>query len=119
MSDIRLRTSGGLWTDGGLQLYTGADAVAQKLDLRLQLVRGEFYLDQRVGIPYFEQVWRKNPSITALQLIFRRAIEECPGVIELRELRIEVGTNREAEVFFTAQIDGEDTPRDFSIAFIF
>jgi hypothetical protein len=44
-----------LGLDGDLQFVTGADAVAQLIMIAVLTVKGEWFLDLDVGIPYFER----------------------------------------------------------------
>lgn len=120
MSDLALDNFGELdLSTGGLRIVSGADAVAQHLKLRLRFVRGEWFLDQRVGIPYRTQIWVKNINLTAIQTVWRRAIESVPGVQSLE--RIDQSFNnatRELSVSFSCLFEGEDIARDFTEVFI-
>lgn len=110
MSDLRLTGAQDLDLAGDrASLVTGADAVAQKIGVRLRLFRGEWFLDERVGVPYYEQVLVKNPNLVAIRSLFRRAIATTPGVEEVTSLDLTVDTaQRRAEVSFRARAnDGE------------
>lgn len=73
---------------GDLVVLTGRDAIAQHIRVRLQFVLGEWHLDQREGIPYFEQIWVTNPDLVAIEELFRRAIAQTPGVASVRTLSL-------------------------------
>lgn len=95
---------------GGLELITGTDEIVQKLVTRLQFFLGEWFLDARQGIPYFEDVLVKNPDLVAIQGIFREAILETPGVAALLGV-IETTVDsalRILSVSFTAQLESGD-----------
>lgn len=66
--------------DGDLVL--GAD-VAQAVKIRLLFVRGEWFLNRLQGVPYFEQIFVKNPNLSHVSAIFRKTILDTPGVNEL------------------------------------
>lgn len=65
----------------------GAD-VAQAIGVRLKFVLGEWFLDQDLGIPYFESIFVKAPGIDRIKAIFRQAILDTPGVGELTSLEV-------------------------------
>ncbi len=59
---------------------TTGETVAQAVAMRLQLFRGEWFLDNRLGIDYFGQVLIKAPSLSDIEAIMRQAILATPGV---------------------------------------
>ncbi len=120
MSDFKLDAFGELdLSSDDLVFVTGADAVAQHLKIRLRFVQGEWFLDQRVGLPYFTQIWVKNPNLAAIQSVFRRAIITTPGVDVLERIDQEFDSaTRQLEIDFSAKLEGEDVARDFTEVFI-
>lgn len=120
MSDLALDTFGELdLSRDDLYFVTGADAVAQHLKIRLRFVRGEWFLDQRVGIPYRTQIWVKNPNLGVIATVFRRAINSTPGVQSLERLDYNFDTSsREYTLTFSAKLEGENVARDFTEVFI-
>ena len=68
-------------------IIKGVPAIAQRLRVRLQFFLKEWFLDQRQGMPYFEAILIKNPDITLVQSIFRRAILATPGVLAIAKMR--------------------------------
>jgi hypothetical protein len=82
-------TTGDLYLDetGDLAVVTGADAVVQDLRSRLRFFLGEWFLDQREGVPYFREVFGvKRPSPLALSSMFRRVVQETAGISQVVEL---------------------------------
>ncbi len=63
-----------------VRILRGIESVAQRIRVRLKWFLGEWFLDQRQGIPYYEDILVKNPDPILIQFIFRRAIESTPGV---------------------------------------
>lgn len=97
--DLKLtRGSDGLLRAG---LTSGADAVRQKLHLRLGLVAGEYPFDLSVGIPLFTQVLGKASGFAVAEGVYRRAVSTCPGVRSVDAFRFAVGSDRRASVSFT------------------
>jgi hypothetical protein len=76
-------------------------------------------LDTRVGIPYYTQIWVKNPNLGAVQATYRRAIVTTPGVDSLERLDASFDRQtREYTLSFSAKLAGEDVARDFTEVFV-
>jgi len=107
--------AGDLHLDGAAaQLVDGREAIAQHMRIRMRFFLGEWFLDQREGIPFFRDILRKNPSRTLVESIFRQVIVETSGVdlLEKFELSIDAAT-RTAKVDYTAvTTDGETLRSD-------
>ena len=43
-----------------LELVDGVESVRQRVSQRLQMFRGEYYLDTRAGVPYIDDILRHN-----------------------------------------------------------
>jgi hypothetical protein len=68
-------------TDGQITLTPDLKtAVAQHIAIRLRMFFGEWFLDARQGVPYFELILVKNPDLGRINSIFRSVIVETPGV---------------------------------------
>lgn len=86
MSSFLLDENGDLDTTmNRLSLTTGLEAIRQHLLVKFRLFLGEWFLDQTVGVPYFQDIFVKAPSIAAVSEILKLQILETPGVIELLE----------------------------------
>jgi hypothetical protein len=86
----------------------GRDAIRQHLTNRLRFFHGEWFLDQRQGLPYYERVLIKNPDTNALRTLFRRAIVETPGIAAVDKLELTVASDRTASLTFEAALDSGD-----------
>lgn len=119
MSDFKLDEFGDLdLSKSDLQLIDGSDAVAQHLLIRLRVFKGEWFLDQRVGVPYYQDILKKSPNLVAVRGIFTRAIVTSPGVNSLERLDLEFNKGaRTLGLSFSALLEGDDVPRDFSEEF--
>lgn len=103
---------------GDLQLLTGIEAIAQHIRIRLQFFLGEWMLDTRLGIPYFQHVLIKNPKTAVVRGILRKAIQETPGVVSVSDLLVDYApTTRQMTVSFSAATDTGE-PLTFTEEFI-
>lgn len=113
--DLKLDTNWDLelTADGSdLLLVDGVDAIAQDLTTRLRTFLGEWFLDKRVGMPYFQQILGQKPRLNLLNSIFANAILQTPGIIgPINDLVIEFdGVTRNLSVSFRCDtVEGELT----------
>lgn len=90
-------------TDGDLSILTGLDSIAQHLKIGLLFFRGEYFLDLRIGVPYFEQILRKAPDLNVVRSILREAILKTDGVLGVSGLTLGYdGVTRVLSVTFEA-----------------
>lgn len=96
-------------SSGDYQLVSGVDAIRQSLLIGLQFFLGEWFLDQRIGVPYFEKILGQKPRENVVRSIFRDAILKTPGVASLTGLVVDYdGTTRQLDVSFRAKtVDGD------------
>ena len=66
---------------------TQAEVVTQRLKITLYTFLGEWFLDRSIGVPYFQQIFGKGRTKSAVDVIFQRFISNDPGVIEIREFQ--------------------------------
>ena len=110
MSALELDDNHDIKVEGGnVSFLTGIDAIRQHLGNRLQVFKGEWFLDESIGIPFFDEVKKKNPDIAVLNAIFSSAILQTPGIVSLDELNFDLdGAARELRIQFSARtITGE------------
>lgn len=119
MSDIQLDNNGDLdLSTGSPQLVTGANAVAQNLRIRLRFFLGEWFLDQRLGVPYFEQILGRKLKQPLVQEIFKQVIVTTPGVEELLAFALTFdGRTRQLSLTFRVRALSGDVI-DFSEPFV-
>jgi len=78
-------------------------AVAQHIVIRLLFFFGEWFLDAREGMPWFELILIKNPDLTAVTNIFRDVIVGTPGVATIA--RINLDLDRTTRVLRVTQLE--------------
>ena len=60
-----------------------AEVVAQRLSIRLKTYLGEWFLDVGYGVPYYQRIFTKKTTKTAVDRIFQQQILSERGVREL------------------------------------
>lgn len=82
------------------------DLICQRVKCRLQTFRGECYLDRNMGVPYFQEVMKKNPDLGKVRSLLAATIVGVEGVKSLEELKIKFdASTREYKVIFRALAD--------------
>lgn len=70
----------------------------------LKFYYSEWFLDNTLGIPYFEEIFIKNVSPARVDQIFKDAILNTTGILELIEFNLDINeTTRELSLTFTAR----------------
>ena len=84
-------TTGDLVITGGrtLALASGASAVAQHVRFRLQMQRGEWFLDEDAGTDWLGVILRKGAPLAEVEAELRRVLVQTPGVAEVVQLTVE------------------------------
>ena len=95
MSDLKLNDStNDLVTENGdLVLNSGVEAVRQYLRSKLRTFLGEWFLDGSRGVPYYEDIFKKNFNPVVVDGIFKEQILSTPGIIELLEFDMDIDSS--------------------------
>lgn len=73
---------------------------------RISLLKGNYFLNLREGIPYFGVILKKNPNIPLIKSIMLQTIQSYPTVISVPRLDTDFDRQaRSLSLTFTAQID--------------
>jgi hypothetical protein len=108
--------NGDLYLDDSGQLeWIGSDIsdaedysrmVLQRIRCRLLLIRGEWYMDQRVGTPWREKVWVTGASLDVIRRIIEQVAEGTPGVDSVDSLELTLdATHRTMTIDLVATTD--------------
>lgn len=102
MSDIKINTATGdiELTGNDFELTTGREAIEQHLAQRLKTFINEWFLDLRIGIPYFEHIFKKRFDPVIVDSVLKREIIRTPGSIELLRFNADVDSGRTLNVEF-------------------
>lgn len=99
--DLNLDDNHDIELDGiDLALTDKKNQTLQEIKIRLQLWASEWFLDVRAGIPYLEQVFKKEVSPETISAIFRKEILRAEGVIELLEFSMDYSNDRTLRLDF-------------------
>lgn len=91
MTDIGQTTDGDIdVTSNSPYLVTGVDEVEQLLRQRLRTFYGEWFLDTEIGVPYFQDIFQKNPNPVSIESAFKNVILNTPGFQELSEFQLDI-----------------------------
>lgn len=102
-----------LMSEGDLVITQGgdvilADSVRQAIRIRLLWFAAEWRFNTDFGIPYYEEVYVKNPNIEKIKLILSREILSVEEVTDVRNMSIQLDSlNRVASVYFTVYTSQE------------
>lgn len=89
-------------------LAQDADAVRQSINVRLSFFRGEWFLDETAGIPYYQQVFQKQPrGIAFVDAIFKDAVLSTKGVRSIKLWSSEFAERRYSVNFVVNTIFGD------------
>jgi hypothetical protein len=66
-----------------LVLVTEVEQIRQAIKMRLLAILSEWFLDTRVGVPYFDVICAKNPNLSLVDSLLKSTIVETTGVNEL------------------------------------
>lgn len=76
-----------------------AREIAQRVTTRLRMIRGEWYLDQRLGTPWIERVFRKGATAATCRRVVRDVVQATPGVQSIVSVAVSVDSaSRSASV---------------------
>lgn len=80
-----------------------AQETAQRLHIRLNFFKGEWFLNLESGTPYYQRIFRKAPPDKVIRAVFRDIILGTPGVAALDKFSYSI-VNRVLRLNFTARL---------------
>lgn len=104
MSDIKLDDNGDLLLqETDLVLTTGQEAIEQHLTQRLRTFLGEWFLNNTIGVAYFQQIFKKQLDPILVDSILKKEIIETPGISKLVDFDLDISSLRVLTLSFRAQ----------------
>ncbi len=74
--------------NGNLAFVSEEEAMVQKINCALKLFLAEWFLDETIGVPYFEKVLGKGRSLGVIREVFRTQLLAIRGVLEVLSLAV-------------------------------
>ena len=82
--DLKLDENGDLAIENDdLVLVDGLEAIVQDCEVRLNFFFGEWFLDTRLGVPWFQRILGQKPRLVAVKSIIKKAILTTPGILSI------------------------------------
>ncbi len=98
--------------NGRVEIVRNADAVRQRWLIYIRTFLGEWFLDQSIGVPYTQQILKKQVTRQILKQAFTTASLEVPGILQVVSVivtELDVA-RRTATIDITCVIDGAEGP---------
>lgn len=94
-------------TPGSVTAVDGDEAILQKIRVRYLFFKGEWYLDTRQGVPWFQEIFVKNPNMGRVNFLLRQVLVTCPGVASVTSFRLSdiERTTRRIQLSFRVVLD--------------
>lgn len=114
--DVALDTDGDILIDPklGLVFVRGIPAMVQAIRIRILMFFKEWFMNQDVGIPYWEELIGDASKVPGVKdrarAVFAAAVLSAPGVVEILQLDVKIDTNRKMTVITQARGAFGDTP---------
>lgn len=90
---------------GDFQLAAGEVGIRQSIRVFLLFFLEEWFLDLARGMPYFQRIFIKNPSLVEVREHFRERLESVPGVRSIISLDVNNLGSRRAGVDWNVNTD--------------
>lgn len=83
---------------------TLSEEVAQLLYTRFRFFQGEWFLDDTVGVPWYQSILGQKQSTSVVTQILRNVVATCPGVASVDSFSLTTLPNRGATVVFSCTL---------------
>lgn len=94
-----------LGPDGQFALtQTLSEEVAQLLYTRFRFFQGEWFLDESVGVPWYQSILGQKQSAAVVSQILRNVVATCPGVASVDSFSLATQPDRSAVVRFSCTL---------------
>ena len=98
----------GLDGSGNIAVLVDPSALlAQRIQCRLQTFKGECFLDREIGVPYYEEILKKNPDLGRIRSLLSSVISGVDGVDKI--LSLDLSFDRKTRMLsVTFRVIGQD-----------
>lgn len=121
MSDIKINlTSGDIDVSSNelLLITDSVEALKQRLYIRLQTFKEEWFLNSNAGLPYYQEIFLKSSSKDLVDSLFKSFILKTNGVLRLKNFSSTINTStRKYSLTFTVISPEQETLtiKDFEV----
>jgi hypothetical protein len=110
MMDLALHEGDIKISNGDLTLCAdNTEAIAQAIKIRLRTLKGEWFLDSQVGIPYLSEVFGQKRSEPFLRHLIVNEIKGVEGIKFINNFSIELNEDRMAQIKFNVRLSDQST----------
>jgi hypothetical protein len=117
MADIKLAMQidsenpniGDLYLENGTLRLTNSlqEEAIQRIRVSMLLFKGEWFLDETQGVPYWQNILGQKISLMQLQRIFRSVVQQQPTVASISRFSVKPLPSRAIQIEFTCKlVDG-------------
>lgn len=83
-----------------------SDETAQRLHVGFRFFKGEWFLDLREGVPYFDEIFADRPDDRVIRAVFGSVIRNTEGVAAVERLEYQIdNTTGRLTLSFQARLD--------------
>lgn len=73
-----------------VRLLRGVDALMQRIWIRMRFWLGEWFLDERLGVPWIQRIFVKNADPRTIRNILTKVVASVPGVARVSNFEMTV-----------------------------
>lgn len=102
--------------EGDFREVEGSLEVRQNIETRYRFFLGEWFLDQREGVPWYRDVFGKNIDRELARSVLLQVLEQTPGVLAVDTFELTFDEqNRKIDLSFVAQTSDGPVNIDLTI----
>lgn len=105
--DIKLDDSGDISFTSGESSVTsiGAEDLAQRIRIRLNTFQGEWFMDNTLGVDWWNRVFGKNRSKAAVDALLQEQILKEPDALQILSYSSSISTDRKFSCSFKVRTE--------------
>lgn len=70
-----------------ITVLKGAPAICQRIVSRLRMFAGEYFLDTRQGLPFYQLIAGRQANTNMIDALYRKAIQTTPGIVSVDSIQ--------------------------------
>jgi len=105
--DIKLDDNGDITLTSGESSVTsiGAEDLAQRIRIRLNTFQGEWFMDNTLGVDWWNRVFGKNRSKAAVDALLQEQILKEPDALQILSYSSSISTDRKFSCSFKVRTE--------------